>query len=192
MNLAKVITGFMLFFGIVLIMGAAGTQDFFAENGQLYPLGETMKYTIIGISLMIPYCFIETFDERESTKMRESWKVIENHPGYEVSNMGQVRNRRTGIHLKPYDDGDGYLRVKLDRSNCRLHILVAQAFVVNDDPEHKTVVNHKKGKKHDCRASQLEWCTVAENTQHAWDTGLCRKQATVKRKAVHGGAGKKL
>jgi len=113
--------------------------------------------------------------------MRESWKVIENHPGYEVSNMGNVRNAKTGKPLKPYDDGSGYLRVKLDRDNCRVHILVAMAFVVNDDPENKTIVNHKHGKKHDCSASQLEWCTMSENTQHAYDTGLCRKKKTVKR-----------
>lgn len=44
------------------------------------------------------------------------------------------------------------------------------------DPETKNVVNHKKGKKHDCRASQLEWVTQAENIQHAWDTGLCKRK----------------
>lgn len=113
--------------------------------------------------------------------MRESWKVIENHSGYEISNMGNVRNVKTGKPLKPYDDGSGYLRVKLDRDNCRVHILVAKAFVVNDDPENKTIVNHKHGRKHDCRASQLEWCTMSENTQHAYDTGLCKKKKTVKR-----------
>lgn len=57
--------------------------------------------------------------------MREGWKVIDNHPGYEVSNMGLVRNVNTGKLLTPYDDGNGYLRVKLDSENCRLHILVA-------------------------------------------------------------------
>lgn len=117
--------------------------------------------------------------------MRESWKIVGNHPGYEVSNMGNVRSVKTGKLLKPYDDGDGYLRVKLDRENCRLHILVAVAFVPN--PDEKPVVNHKHGKKHDCRASQLEWVTVAENTQHAYDTGLIRRSRTVKRKAVQHG-----
>lgn len=104
------------------------------------------------------------------------WKVIENHPNYEVSNMGEVRNRRTGKLLQPYDDGHGYLRVKLDRDNCRLHILVAIAHVPNDNPEHKNIVNHKRGKKHDCRASQLEWCTQSENIKHAWDNGLCKRK----------------
>ena len=110
--------------------------------------------------------------------MKEAWKVVEEHPRYEVSNMGRIRNIQTGKLLKPYDDGRGYLRVKLDKANCRVHILVAVAFVHNDDFEHKTVVNHRHGKKHDNRASQLEWCTLSENTQHAWDTGLrkCKKR----------------
>ena len=108
--------------------------------------------------------------------MREQWKVVRDHPKYEISTLGKVRNIQTGKLLQPYDDGNGYLRVKLDGDNCRLHILVAVAFVPNPDPEHKTVVNHKHGKKHDCRASQLEWVTLSENTQHAWDTGLCKRK----------------
>lgn len=101
---------------------------------------------------------------------RVSWKRIRDHPNYEVSSMGAVRNIRTGNSLKPYDDGYGYLRVKLDGRCCRLHILVAVAFIPN--PEGKPIVNHKKGRKHDCRASQLEWATPSENTKHAWENGL--------------------
>lgn len=108
--------------------------------------------------------------------MRESWKTIQCHPHYEVSNMGNVRNSKTGKLLTSYEDGRGYLRVKLDRKNCRLHILVATAFVHNDDPEFKNIVNHKKGKKHDCRASQLEWVTQSQNIQHAYNTGLCKRK----------------
>lgn len=86
--------------------------------------------------------------------MRIVFKPIVEHPNYEINRLGEVRNRITGNIVKPYDDGQGYLRVKLDGQNCRLHILVAVAFIPN--PDNKPVVNHKKGKKHDCRASQLE------------------------------------
>lgn len=106
---------------------------------------------------------------------KPTWKVVENHPSYEVSTMAVVRNRLTGRLLKPYDDGNGYLRVKLDGCNCRLHILVAQAHIPN--PENKAFVNHKKGKKHDCRASQLEWVSPSENTRHAYALGLISKKA---------------
>ncbi|MFA9375568.1 MAG: hypothetical protein ACERKZ_02325 [Lachnotalea sp.] len=108
------------------------------------------------------------------------WVTIENHPNYEINRMAEVRNIKTKKLLKPYDDGSGYLRVKLDSDNCRLHILCAITFVPNTDPETKNIVNHKKGKKHDCRASQLEWVTQSENVKHAWDTGLCKRRKKVK------------
>ena len=114
------------------------------------------------------------------------WKPILNHPNYEVNRMGQIRNKRTGKVLKPYDDGNGYLRVKIDGKCERVHILVATAFIPN--PENKPVVNHKKGKKHDCRASQLEWVTQSENIKHAWDFGLFQSRGGVKQN----GSGKEL
>ena len=110
--------------------------------------------------------------------MRESFKIVESHPNYEVSNMGHIRNKRTGKLLNPYIGPGGYLNVKLDNQNCKLHILVAIAFVPN--PENKPIVNHKKGNKMDPRASQLEWVTQSENIQHAWDTGLCKRRKKVK------------
>lgn len=122
---------------------------------------------------------------------KERWKVIESHPNYMVSNMGKVMNIRTGKFLKPYDDGKEYLRVKIDGRCERLHILVAVAFIPN--PEGKNVVNHKKGKKHDCRASQLEWVTQSENIQHAWRTGLFKtKKKTSRQKKVKHGSGKEF
>ncbi len=107
------------------------------------------------------------------------WKQIETHPNYEISSMGDVRNIRTGKLLNPYDDGKGYLRVKLDGENCRVHILVAIAFIPN--PEGKPEVNHKKGKKRDVRASQLEWVTASENIKHAWECGLIKRGGGVRR-----------
>ena len=105
--------------------------------------------------------------------MRIKWYVIKDHPNYELNRLGQVRNRRTGKILKPFDDRRGYLRVTLDRDE--LGIEFDDMFVVNPDPEHKTIVNHKKGNKHDPRASQLEWVTQSENIKHAWDTGLIKR-----------------
>lgn len=101
---------------------------------------------------------------------KERWKTIDEHPNYEVSNLGKVKNKRNGKLLTPFDDGKGYLRVKIDGLNLRLHILVAKAFLPNAD--NKPVVNHIHGNKHDNRASQLEWATYSENLIHAWRTGL--------------------
>ncbi len=105
---------------------------------------------------------------------KERWKTIDGHPNYEVSSLGKVRNTVTGKTLTPYDDGKGYLRVKLDGKCLRLHILVASAFLPN--PDGKPTVNHIHGNKYDNRASQLEWATYSEQMQHVWDTGLRAKE----------------
>jgi len=97
----------------------------------------------------------------------ERWKTVNKHPMYEVSDLGKIRNKKTGKMLNPYDDGSGYLRVKLNGKNCRLHILVAVAFIPNLD--NLPIVNHKDTKKHNCKAVNLEWVTPSENVQHSWD-----------------------
>lgn len=99
--------------------------------------------------------------------MREQWKAIPDHPPYEVSSIGRVRNTQTDYILKQFENREGYLRLQLgDRKNYAVHILVAKAFVQN--PENKPEVNHKHGRKNDNRASQLEWSTKRENIIHSF------------------------
>lgn len=93
---------------------------------------------------------------------------------YAVSNMGNVKNLRTGKVLNPSIRPDGYKSVLLSRDgkkmSIRVHQLVAQYFLEKEDD--KTDINHKNGIKHDNRAENLEWCTKKENMQHAHDNGL--------------------
>jgi hypothetical protein len=94
---------------------------------------------------------------------------------YEVSNLGRVRNVKTGKYLKGELHSKGYLRVQLygeDRKNKRyfVHRLVGLAFIPN--PDNKPQVNHKDGNKQNNEVTNLEWATVQENGQHASDTGL--------------------
>lgn len=127
-------------------------------------------------------------------KSKEVWKTVEDHPGYEVSSAARFRNKKTGKLLKPYDDGSGYLRVKPDGVNCRLHILVAKAHVPN--PDNLPIVNHKDNIKHHCEAHNLEWVTQSQNVKHAW--GLRKEKErkqfliVIKGKRVKRGRGKKF
>ena len=63
MKAARIIAGFVLLFGIVLIVGAVGTSDYMAEIGQYYPLVETLKTMGVGLILMVPYWIIRALDE---------------------------------------------------------------------------------------------------------------------------------
>lgn len=46
-----------------------------------------------------------------------------------------------------------------------LHRLVAQAFIPNDDPENKTMVDHINGNRVDFRVDNLRWVTPSENSK---------------------------
>lgn len=52
------------------------------------------------------------------------------------------------------------------------HRLVAEAFIENDCPESKTMVNHIDGDKLNNLKDNLEWVTPSENNYHAYETDL--------------------
>lgn len=115
--------------------------------------------------------------------MIEQWKPIVGFEGrYEVSNQGRVRNAKTKYVKSTPPNSRGYRIVTLtkDRSQyaqrkdknatVTLHRAAAEAFVPRVDG--KAHVNHIDGDKNNCAAANLEWCTEAENTQHAIRTRL--------------------
>lgn len=84
----------------------------------------------------------------------ERWIVIEDHPNYEVSSCGRVRNRRTGRILKPIVN-HGYERVNLDGRVYYVHKLVASTFFDVEDTHHQ--VNHVDGDIRNNNVSNLQW-----------------------------------
>ena len=83
--------------------------------------------------------------------MKIVWHTIPDFPEYEINRLGEIRRKSTGRVLKPFDDRRGYLRVSLNGCNVKVHLLVAKMFVPN--PHGYPVVDHKRGNKHDNRAS---------------------------------------
>lgn len=51
----------------------------------------------------------------------------------------------------------------------RVHILVAQAYVPNPDPEKNTIVLHKDSNKENKHYTNLKWGTISKNTKQAFD-----------------------
>ncbi|MEB9013982.1 HNH endonuclease [Bacillus cereus] len=107
----------------------------------------------------------------------EVWKdlkdVVECGDNYEVSTLGNIRNKVTLRVLKPYTM-KGYKRIKISKDNKKksylLHRLVALTFI--DNPSNHPEVNHKDGNKNNNTLTNLEWCTRTDNLKHAYATNL--------------------
>ena len=101
----------------------------------------------------------------------EEWKDVVGYEGlYEVSNLGNVRNKQTGKVLKPIlGKRWGYYKLNLFKDGIMksktIHRLVAEAWIPQVDKD-KDQVNHINEIKTDNRVENLEWCTVNYNNAY--------------------------
>jgi hypothetical protein len=124
----------------------------------------------------------------------EQWTPVAGYEGlYDVSTFGRVRS-----YYKPFGRGSltptpvikkqtvckvgkGYYVLTLAKDGKKtthlVHRLVAGAFLPN--PENKPHVNHKDGEHTlDNKIDNLEWATVKENADHAWENGLTNNRGS--------------
>lgn len=96
-------------------------------------------------------------------------------PIYQVSNLGNIKNKVTGKILKPKIYNAGYYRINLATNDKKgdnqfsVHRLVATMFIPKTEEDIKlgrNVVNHKDTDKLNNTWTNLEWMTVQENTLH--------------------------
>lgn len=117
----------------------------------------------------------------------EEWLDIPRYKGiYQASNKGRIKSlSRTIIRnngkkqytpgqlMSIYKDKEGYMHVGLrnGKNNSKpinelVHRLVAETFIVNDDPINKLEVNHKDENKENNYVENLEWCTRLYNINY--------------------------
>lgn len=141
--------------------------------------------------------------------MRRIWRNIKGFEGYQVSNKGEIRSfwkrkhRSKGygcdwiIGDEPYimsasDDGNGYLKVMLTehpsgKRYCRkIHKLVAEAFIPNDDPTKNTVDHRRSGPegKLDNSVENLVWMSRLDNIRKAYRDGVCDRRIASQEKDI--------
>ena len=102
----------------------------------------------------------------------ETFVKIDGFEKYEVSNLGKVRNIKSGRILKSHLNHNGYLKHSLYKHDKQkelfLHRIIAIAFI--DNPGKKPQVNHIDENKLNNDLSNLEWCTERENLIHGTRT----------------------
>lgn len=110
------------------------------------------------------------------------WKVIPDFDSYYINNKGDIWSTLTNQFIQLHLNNSGYLvanlckqrNVKSDKKSFRriIHILVAQTFVHNPNPELYDIVNHMDGNKANPLYSNLEWTNTMQNMKHAHAMGL--------------------
>ena len=100
-------------------------------------------------------------------------KVLKRTVPYIKNGKNFFQNRKEKI-ISQCVASNGYLEVAVKinshRVKFRTHRLVEKAFV--DGFEEGLTVNHIDGNKNNNLPSNLEWVTLARNTQLQWETGL--------------------
>ena len=125
----------------------------------------------IKVRVLVNLALLFFAHRKEVLVIKEYWLDIRDEDKYEVSNLGNVRNKKTGRILKPQlNRSNGYQRVNMHGKHKYIHRLVADTFFEGD---HGNLdVNHIDGNKQNNWLSNLEWCTRKENIQHAFINGL--------------------
>lgn len=114
--------------------------------------------------------------------MKEEWRDIPGHPGYQASSLGRIRSldrldvrghlrkgklKKLSVlrsrYSKPYLTTRA-MNSERSKSLHYVHRLVALTFHPN--PDEKAVVNHINNDPQDNRAANLEWVTHSENNKH--------------------------
>lgn len=125
----------------------------------------------------------------------EIWKDIPNYEGlYQASNLGNIRTHKNkttyteqhGVRhwkqriLKPKSQNyeTGY-RVDLWKDGKPKSYLVARLIAITFLGESNLTVNHINGNRFDNRLENLEWCSLKENIQKGFETGLYHTQKAI-------------
>ena len=94
------------------------------------------------------------------------WKnvpIAEFANSYEISNTGQIRNKKTSKIKVTQLGSTGYVTTRLDNGNCKktvqIHSLVAEAFLkpIESKENKKTIVKFKDGNKNNVHLNNLEF-----------------------------------
>ena len=103
-----------------------------------------------------------------------------NDVNYRAWSDGKIMGLGRGKYLKTRINKDGYEEVTLGSTQKRsagvkVHRIIAELFVPNDDPENKVEVNHKDFNRLNNDYTNLEWITHKENVAYSVKHGNYNK-----------------
>lgn len=101
-------------------------------------------------------------------------------PGFEITRLGVIRNKKTGHIKSQYIGSTGYYMISvtigISSKPKRVHRLLAQTFKKN--PKNLPHINHDDGNKLNNALKNLKWTDHPGNMEHAFRTGLINNTGT--------------
>jgi hypothetical protein len=106
--------------------------------------------------------------EEQEEGIIEQYRLIKDLPNYSISNLGQVRNNKTGRILRQSLDTNGYMLIRFSidgkKINKWIHKLVAEAFLVN--PDNLPQIDHINRNRTDNNLTNLRWVSGSCNCKN--------------------------
>ena len=96
--------------------------------------------------------------------------TLNEYPDYEILNHYPFTIRRKDnkyVVKETINKSNGYPSVNLNGNKIDKHRIIAKQFISNDDPEHKTQVDHISKDRTDYHLSNLRWVSASENNRNA-------------------------
>ena len=108
-----------------------------------------------------------------------SYRLIPYMPAYAINKEGKILEIDTGIikipgYLSSLSRTTPYTNVGLNGLSFSVHRLLASAWIENDEPYRKFMVDHINADPTDNRIENLRWVTLQENNAYVPEQGKCR------------------
>jgi DNA-directed RNA polymerase subunit L len=95
------------------------------------------------------------------------WEILNIDNDYEINTAFPypIRRTSTGNIISEYLNSE-YMKVNLNRVTRRKHRVIALQWILNDDPDVKTQVDHIDQNKLNNHITNLRWATPSENSKN--------------------------
>ena len=97
-----------------------------------------------------------------------TYETLKVDSDYEICTKYPYQIRRKSDHYEPSEsyNNDGYIQVNLNKVCYGKHVVLATQWIENDDPEHKTQVDHINKHRDDNHIENLRWVTRSKNLEN--------------------------
>ena len=120
------------------------------------------------ILLKNKYTYIIFIFYQHIKQMNTHWHTCVVDDEYEINDEYPYNIRKIGKDklISEYNTSDGYIGCKLNAKSYKKHRIVALQFIPNDDPIHKTDIDHLNNDRTDYHIENLRWCTRSQNNKN--------------------------